>query len=95
LKNLGRIVEKVPLTILEHHALRDETWRPKMEEVFQKASKTEHRIVTAAEYVGKKNLFLESTRKQLYSDNPPSAEFKLWTKTLNNEKIGKPPIYED
>ncbi len=50
LRNLGRIVEEVPLTILEHHALRDESWRPKMEEVFQKASKAEHRIVTAAEY---------------------------------------------
>ncbi len=92
LRNLGRIVEVVPLTVLEHHALRDESWRLKMERVFQKASKEKHNIVTAAEYVGKENLFLESTRKQLYSSYPPSAEFKLWTKTLNNEKIGKPPL---
>jgi len=92
LRNLERIVEVVPLTVLEHHALRDESWRPKMERVFQKASRAEHSIVTAAEYTGKENLFLESTRKQLYRDHPPSAEFELWTKTLNNEKIAKPPI---
>ncbi len=92
LRNLERIVEVVPLTILEHHALRDEFWRSKMEGVFQKASNVGHSVVTAAEYSGKENLFLESTRKQLYLDYPPSAEFELWTKTLNNEKIDKPPL---
>jgi len=92
LRNLGRIVEVAPLTILEHHALRDEFWRPKMEGVFQKASKVGHSVVTAAEFAGKENLFLESTRKQLYHDHPTSAEFELWTKTLNNEKIDKPPL---
>jgi uncharacterized protein len=92
LRNLERIVEAAPLTILEHHALRDEFWRPKMEGVFQKASKVGHRVVTAAEFTGKENLFLETNRKQLYRDHPPSAEFELWTKTLNNEKIDKPPI---
>lgn len=92
LRNLEQIVEEVPLVILEHHALRDEAWRPKMEAVFQKASRSGHRIVTAAEYVGKENLFLESKRKQLYLDQPPSVEFKIWMKTLNDKKIAKPPI---
>jgi uncharacterized protein len=92
LKNLMRIVETVPLVVLEHHALRDESWKPKMKEVFQKASVAGHSILTAAEYAGRKNLFLESRRKQLYSDQPPSNEFKQWMKTLNNKKIFKPPI---
>ena len=92
LRNLEQIVEAVPLVILEHHALRDESWRPKMETVFQKASQSGHSILTAAEYSGKENLFLESRRKQLYRDHPPSAEFKQWTKTLNNKKIAKPPL---
>jgi predicted metallo-beta-lactamase superfamily hydrolase len=38
LRNLERIVEAVPLVILEHHALRDESWRSKMDKVFQKAT---------------------------------------------------------
>jgi predicted metallo-beta-lactamase superfamily hydrolase len=92
LRNLEQIVEEVPLVILEHHVLRDEAWRLKMEMVFQKASRSGHRIVTAAEYVGKENLFLESKRKQLYLDQPPSSEFKKWIKTLNDQKIAKPPI---
>ena len=92
LRNLEQIVEAVPLVILEHHALRDESWRPKMETVFAKAFQSGHNILTAAEYSGKENLFLESKRKQLYRDHPPSAEFKQWMKTLNDKKIAKPPI---
>ena len=92
LRNLERIVEAAPLVILEHHALRDESWKMKMEKVFQKGSEVGHSIVTAAEYAGKKNLFLESNRKHLFRDHPPSDEFKRWMKTLNDQKIGKPPI---
>jgi uncharacterized protein len=90
--NLIRIVEAVPMVVLEHHALRDEAWKTKMAGLFQKASALEHGVVTAAEYAGKENLFFESKRKQLYCDHPPSAEFMKWTKTLNNKKIYKPPL---
>ena len=92
LKNLECIVETVPLVILEHHALRDESWRPKMASVFEKASQSGHCILTAAEFAGKENLFLESARKYLYRDQPPSDEFKQWIKTLNSKKIAKPPL---
>ncbi|HEX7483031.1 MAG TPA: hypothetical protein VF350_06155, partial [Candidatus Bathyarchaeia archaeon] len=92
LRNLERIVEVVPLVILEHHALRDESWRSKMDSVFQKASQAGHKVLTAAEYAGKENLFLESKRKELYLDHPPSLEFKQWTKTLKSKKISKPPL---
>ena len=92
LKNLESIVKAVPLVILEHHALRDELWKQKMACVYSQASNVGHCIVTAAEYVGNKDFFLESKRKQLYLDFPPSENFKQWMKTLNNEKISKPPI---
>ncbi|MGD6851726.1 MAG: MBL fold metallo-hydrolase [Candidatus Bathyarchaeia archaeon] len=92
LENLTRIAEAVPLVVLEHHALRDEFWRSKMETVFQKAEAAGHSIVTAAEYAGKENLFLEAKRKQLFRDHPVSDEFKQWTKTLTGKKIAKPPI---
>ena len=92
LKNLSSLVETVPLTILEHHALRDESWKQKISPICELASKNGHGIVTAAEYAGNANMFLESKRKQFYRDFPPSDEFKLWMKTLNNKKIAKPPI---
>jgi predicted metallo-beta-lactamase superfamily hydrolase len=92
LRNLERIVEATPLVILEHHALRDEFWRPKMDTVFKKAQEAGHGILTAAEYVDKENNFLESKRKQLFQDHPVSEEFKQWTKTLTGKKISKPPL---
>jgi hypothetical protein len=92
LRNLERVVQAVPLVILEHHALRDESWREKIGEVYQQASGAGHSVVTAAEYLGNENVFLESKRKQLYRDSPPSSEFKQWMKTLSNKKIAKPPL---
>jgi predicted metallo-beta-lactamase superfamily hydrolase len=92
LSNLESIVEAVPTVIVEHHALRDEDWKQKTPAIYQKAQATSHRVMTAAEYAGNENFFLEFKRKQLYRDFPPSEEFKQWMKTLNNEKIAKPPI---
>lgn len=92
LRNLEHIVESVPLVILEHHVLRDEFWKSKMEQIFEKAKSVGHSIVTASEYIGDDNSFLEAKRKQLFCDYPPSEEFKQWMKTLNNKKNAKPPI---
>jgi len=92
LRNLERIVEAVPVVILEHHALRDESWKQNLAPVYHQAFNSDHCIMTAAEYVGNENVFLESKRKQLYQGFPPSAEFKQWTKTLRGKTIAKPPL---
>jgi hypothetical protein len=92
IRNLERIAAAVPTVVLEHHALRDEAWRPKLERAFKKAEEAGHRLMTAAEYAGKENVFLEAKRKQLFSKHPVSEEFKQWLKTLNGKKIAKPPI---
>jgi len=59
---------------------------------YQQAAEAGHSVMTAAEYLGNENVFLEAKRKQLYRDFPPSAEFKQWIKTLGNKKIAKPPL---
>lgn len=92
LKNLASIVEAVPVTILEHHTLRDEFWMENVKQVYDVANSAKHRVLTAAEFAGEQNLFLESRRKQLFSETPPSKEFKQWTEALNDKKILKPPI---
>jgi len=92
IRNLERIVAAVPTVVLEHHALRDEAWQLKLERVFLKAQAAGHRVMTAAEYAGKENVFLESKRKQLFKEHPVSEEFKQWTKTLSDKKITKPPL---
>jgi predicted metallo-beta-lactamase superfamily hydrolase len=92
LLNLTRIVEAVPVIILEHHTLRDEAWRSKLEGLFHKAEDVGHLIVTAAEYAGQRNMFLEAKRKESYHDYPVTAEFKQWMKTLKDKTIPKPPL---
>ncbi len=92
LLNLERVAEAVPLVILEHHALRDEAWRDKLSDVLAKAQAHGHSIITAAEYAGRENMFLEAKRRQLYDEHPVSEEFKQWTKILTGKTIAKPPL---
>jgi predicted metallo-beta-lactamase superfamily hydrolase len=93
LKNLVAVVESVPLTILEHHSLRDESWLQRTKQVYDTAAKMGYRVMTAAEFVGQENNFLESKRKTLYVENPPSKEFERWMREGLTEKSHvKPPI---
>jgi len=93
LKNLTAVVEAMPLTILEHHTLRDEMWQQKTKQVYAKAAEVGHKVVTAAEFAGCENIFLESKRKMLYVENPPSKEFEKWMQAGLTEKSStKPPI---
>jgi predicted metallo-beta-lactamase superfamily hydrolase len=93
LKNLETIAASVPVVILEHHILRDENWQEKTTNVFYSAYKSGHTIQTAAEFVGKRNVFLEACRKRLFADDPPSKEFKAWMR-LGEEtrRHVKPPV---
>lgn len=69
-KNLIEILEKtkVEKVILEHHLLRDINYREKISDVFKKAKELKKEILTAAEFLGKKNEFLEAKRKELYQE---------------------------
>jgi len=92
-KNLGMIAEKVPLVILDHHLLRDKEWRKKVQPAFDVAARTEHKIVTAAEYIGEEDQLLEARRDELYKDDPPSQEFIKWTRIpILKRKLRPPPI---
>jgi predicted metallo-beta-lactamase superfamily hydrolase len=93
LENLGKIVEFVPCTILEHHILRDERWREKAEEVFRRAQKAGNSVLTAAEFLGRENIFLEARRKTLYAEHPPSKDFEKWARqSVDVRKKTKPPV---
>jgi predicted metallo-beta-lactamase superfamily hydrolase len=93
LRNLASVVETVPLTILEHHALRDKAWQQRIKQLYDVALKAGHIIMTAAEFAGQENVFLESKRKRLYVDYPPSKEFEKWMhEGLTARSTTKPPI---
>jgi len=92
LENLEKVVKAVPCIILEHHILRDENWREKTKNVLDMAQKARRKILTAAEFLGKENAFLEAIRKRLFIENPPSKEFEKWMRErIDIKKHLKPP----
>ena len=90
--NLKIIVKHVPVTIIEHHTLRDEFFKQKISSVKTCADQANHGLLTATEFIGEKNNFLEANRQNLYKMFPPSEKFQLWVKALNNKIIYKPPV---
>jgi hypothetical protein len=93
LNNLEKVAETIPCTILEHHILRDENWREKTKNVFEATWKAGCKIVTAAEFLGKENAFLEAMRKRLFAENQPSKQFEKWMHESEiTKKHVKPPI---
>ena len=79
MRNLKRLVESVPVTILEHHMLRDENWRSLSQHIFDAANRLNHKVLTAAEFMGAKNNFLEFRRRQLFEMEPPDHDFGMQT----------------
>jgi len=93
MQNLESLVKRVPTTILEHHSLRDEEWRSLFQPIFEAASEADHKVVTAAESVGKENNLLEFRRRQLFENEPPSPEFEKWMRLPQaKRKLIRPPI---
>jgi len=93
MQNLEDLVKEIPKTILEHHLLREESWRELSQQIFDSASEKGHSVVTAAEFLKKRNNLLESRRKLLFQTEPPGSEFEKWMKTpLDKRKLVKPPI---
>jgi len=89
--NMSRIVEKVPTVVVDHHLLR-EGGRPQgFEKVLAVSERVGHRVLTAAEFLGLENQFLEARRRELYKEYPPSEEFLRWTKLPEEERMRTPP----
>jgi predicted metallo-beta-lactamase superfamily hydrolase len=93
MKNLTKLIEMVPTVILDHHLLRDETWRDASKMVFQTAQKRHHKVVTAAEFLNESDGSLEARRRTLYQNEPPAEAFNQW-KTLpwRKRQRVKPPL---
>jgi predicted metallo-beta-lactamase superfamily hydrolase len=93
INNLKVIVKHIPIVILDHHILRDENWKEVAKPIVSYASSVKHRVLTAADFLGEENQFLEALRKKLYSKEPPTSDFIRWTKTPSERrKLTPPPI---
>jgi predicted metallo-beta-lactamase superfamily hydrolase len=67
-QNLIKILSqtKVNTIILDHHLVRDLHYLNKIEEVLKTAEELKKKVITAAEFLGKKPDFLEARRKEFY-----------------------------
>jgi predicted metallo-beta-lactamase superfamily hydrolase len=79
-RNLLRLTDNdIDYIILDHHLLRDLTWRDKLAEVISKAEDRGIRVLTSAEYAGKNLNMLEARRKELYETYPVKpSEMRRW-----------------
>lgn len=89
--NMSRIVEKVPTVVVDHHLLREGGHPQGFEKVILAAERAGHRVLTAAEFLGLENQFLEARRRELYKEYPPSEEFLRWTKLPEETRMRTPP----
>jgi predicted metallo-beta-lactamase superfamily hydrolase len=93
LKRLKQLAASVQLIILEHHLLRTKNWREEAKTVFETAHETGHKVMSAAEFLGKKDNLLEASRKELFEAEPPNSGFKKWTKiSMPARRLVKPPL---
>jgi predicted metallo-beta-lactamase superfamily hydrolase len=91
IQNLAKIARNIPTAVLEHHLLRQEDWREVAKPVFEAAHAVEHSVLTAAEFLKRENVLLESKRKQLYETEPPDNEFMKWTRLPMPKLQNTPP----
>jgi len=68
-KNLIRAIEETRLhtLVLDHHLLRDLNYKNRLKPVYTKAEELNVKVITAAEFAGRKIEMLEALRKELYA----------------------------
>ncbi len=89
-EHLKKALEKtdVKVMILEHHGVRDINYKEKLKDVFEFAENLGKRIVTAAEYYGLENLFLEAWRKDIHKGKM-KVNVESYYKALNRAIMQK------
>lgn len=93
MQNLKKLVENIPTTLLEHHILRDKNWINYTQPIVEAATEKGHKVLTAAQFSGTKNNFLEFRRRELFETEPPKSDFEKWLKLpLQKRRLIKPPI---
>lgn len=90
---LSNLAVSIPTLVVDHHNMRGGNWSDWIKPVLNVSEEFGHSLLSMAELAGKEEKCLESNRKQLYLDHPPSEEFLNWTHASEEYKIqNMPPI---
>ena len=85
LDNLSALAKRVAV-VVSHHLLRDAGWRERLR------SRGVARVATYAQLAGVEERLLESMRRELHSERPPSPEFTRWLERYRKGVREPPPI---
>lgn len=88
---LTRLTSELKFVVVDHHLMRDALWREKVFASIQEADRKGHKLMSAANYMLKREELLESQRHALYEKNPPGSEFIRWTKMSPSLRRSTPP----
>ncbi|MBC7129808.1 MBL fold metallo-hydrolase [Candidatus Bathyarchaeota archaeon] len=74
--NLIKVLKetKVHTMVLDHHLLRDLNYKIRMKPVYEEARRRDVKVLTAAEFAGRKIEMLEALRKELYAKYEPRED---------------------
>ncbi|MGB9676373.1 MAG: MBL fold metallo-hydrolase [Candidatus Bathyarchaeales archaeon] len=84
--NLVKAVKqtRVHTLVLDHHFLRDLNYKLRIKPVYEEAEKRGVKVLTAAEFCGRKIEMLEALRKELYAKHA-EKEFRFERRMLKSE----------
>ena len=91
--NLGLLTDQIPMTLVDHHLLRDNEWQDWLRPIQQSANEKGNQLMTIAEALGQPISLLEANRESLYKQDPPSALFESWVKEIKKSRTRiRPPL---
>ena len=90
LNSLIVLASTIPTLVVDHHLMRDKTWKDWMLPVLKSSEAAGNRVLTMAELSGEENMLLEAEREENYKTNPPSEEFMNWAQATEEFKLKHP-----
>jgi predicted metallo-beta-lactamase superfamily hydrolase len=90
---LSNLAVSIPTLVVDHHNMRGGNWSEWVKPVLNVSMESGNSLLTMAELAGNEEQCLESDRKQLYHDHPPSDEFLNWTHASEEYKVQNTPPF--
>ena len=81
------LASTIPILVVDHHLMRDKSWKKWMQPIREKAEESGNRVLTMAELSGANNITLEAEREELYRNDPPTEEFLTWAQSTEEFKL--------
>jgi predicted metallo-beta-lactamase superfamily hydrolase len=93
--SLTVLASTIPTLVVDHHLMRDRTWKDWMRPVLKASEKAGNRVLTMAELSGEENMLLEAEREENYETDPPGEKFMNWAQASEEFKLKHPAPIPD